>query len=213
MPIDDALTVQLASDDDLAIVTTSTGRLIALDLRDGGIRWQHDVGSEITRAHVSGSRVFVGTTQRELIAYRTADGKQAWRRNMGTALLGAPAQAEDLLWVAGLDARLTALKASNGTQMHTIDLSSRNYLDIAAFGQWAVVGARYGPWLAVRAPTSTERSQGNARRPTQPIRVVVQQPPAAGTPDLMIPAGSGPAGVAVVGGDGMVVFLQPQRNR
>ena len=211
--LDDATTVDLGAEHGLALVTTVSGKLLALDVRDGEIRWQHDAESEISRAHVSKDRVYMGTADGDIIALKIADGRVAWRRTLGTSVVGAPGVADELLWVAGLDARLNAISAGNGTQMYSVGLSSRNYLDVATFGQWAVVGARYGPWLAVRGPTRTEQAQGSARRPTLPIRVVVQEPAAGNRPDLTIPAGSGPAGVAVVTGDGTVVFLQPQRVR
>ena len=211
--LDNATTVDLAAEHGLALVTTASGGLLALDVRDGELRWQHDAESAISRAHVSGDRAYVGTTDGDVIAFEIADGRIDWRRRLGTSVVGSPGRAEDLLWVAGLDARLNAVNAGNGTQMYSVELSSRNYLDIATFGQWAVIGAHYGPWLAVRAPTRDEQGQGNPRRPTPPVRVEVQEPPATNRPDLTIPAGSGPAGVAVVTSDGTVVFLQPQRAR
>ncbi len=211
--LDNATTVDLAAEQGLALVTTASGRLLALDIRDGELRWQHDAESEISRAHVSNDRAYVGTAGGDVIAFEIADGRVDWRRTVGTAVVGSPGRAEELLWVAGLDARLNALNAGNGTQMYSVELSSRTYLDIATFGQWAVVGARYGPWLAVRGPTRTEQIQGNPSQPTPPVRVEVQQPPATNRSGLTIPAGSGPAGVAVVTSDGTVVFLQPQRAR
>lgn len=212
-PVDDATTVHLAAEQGLALITTGGGRLLALDVRDGALRWQHDAESEISRAHVGNDRVYVGTAAGELIAFKIANGHVDWRRTLGTSVLGSPGQAGELLWVAGLDARLNAVNAGNGTQMYSVQLSSRNYLDIATFGQWAVVGARYGPWITVRGPTRTEQDRGNLRRPTPPVRLEVQEPPATGQPHLTIPAGSGPAGVAVITGDATVVFLQPQRAR
>ncbi len=211
--LDNATTVELAAEHGLALVTTASGRLLALDVQDGELRWQHDAESRISRAHVSNDRAYVGTVDGDVIAFEIADGRIDWRRTLGTSVVGSPGRAEELLWVAGLDARLTAFNSGNGTQMYSVELSSRNYLDIATFGQWAVVGARYGPWLAVRGPTRTEQRQGNPRQPTPPVRVEVQEPPATNRPDLTIPAGSGPAGVAVVTSDGTVVFLQPQRAR
>ena len=211
--LDDATAVDLAAEHGLALVATVSGRLLALDVRDGETRWRHDAESKISRAHVSNKRVYIGTADGDIIALNIADGRVAWRRTLGTSVVGAPGGADELLWVAGLDARLNAINAGNGTQMYSLGLSSRNYLDIATFGQWAVVGARYGPWVAVRGPTRTEQARGNARRPTPPIRVVVQETAAANRPDLTIPAGSGPAGVAVVTSDGTVVFLQPRPVR
>ncbi len=201
--------VALAPGHGLALATTSTGSLAALDLDDGSDRWQQDVGDTISGVAVGGDRAFVATSERGLFAFRVADGRPLWTRNLGTAIEGAPAVAQDLVWVAAFDARLHALKAGNGTLMGnlSVDLSSRNYLDLASYDPWVVVGALYGPWLAVRGPTRAERPNAGA------TRVVVRQPNTVGRPDLSVPAGVGPPGVAVVNGDGTVAFLQPQRAR
>ena len=207
-PVDQPVSVELAADHGLAFVTTAAGGLLAFDVISGSVRWEHHAGGPITRAHVAGDRVYVGGGDLGVFALRVANGHVIWKRTLGTAVLGAPAYAEDILWVGSLDAKLHAFNAGNGTELVEllVDLSSRNYLDIAAFGPWVVVGAHYGPWLAVRGPMRNEQRRA-------PTRVTVQQPSLAGQPDLSIPPGSGAAGVAVVNGDGMVVFLQPRRAR
>ena len=207
-PVEDVQSVAISVDHGLAVVTVAPGVLKAFDLGNGSQRWQYDAGGPITRADVAADRLFVGGGEQGLLALRVANGRLLWKRSLGTGVEGAPAHAQDLVWVAGLDAQLHAFKAGNGTQMGqlTTDLSSRNYLDIASFEPWVVVGALYGPWLAVRGPTRAERA-GRA------IGLPVRQPNAVGRPDLKIPAGTGAAGVAVVNGDGSVVFLQPQRAR
>lgn len=207
-PVEDAATIELGPDLLLAVVTTTDGRVLAFATRDGALRWQYDAGARVSRVRISDQRVFFGTGAGDVLALSDDDGGVVWRRELGTAVLGAPALAQDLLWVAGLDARLRAFNAGNGTEMSpfNVALSSRNYLDIAAWEPWVIVGATYGPWLAVRAPMRFETTQ----RATQ---VSVRQANTPGHPDLALAAGSGPAGVAVVNWDGTVVFLQPQRAR
>ena len=207
-PVDEPVTVELAADHGLAFVTTAAGKLLAFDVISGAVRWEHDAGGPITRARVVGDRVYVGGGDLSVFALRADDGHRLWNRRLGTAVVGAPAYADNTLWVGALDSKLHAFNAGNGTELVDllVDLSSRNYLDIASFEPWIVVGAHYGPWLAVRGPTRNEQRR-------TPTRVTVQQSNLAGRPDLSIPPGSGPAGVAVVNGDGMVVFLQPRRER
>lgn len=207
-PLDDPVSVELAADHGLALVTTAAGKLLAFDVISGSVRWEYDAGGPITRARVVGDRVYVGGGDLGVFALRSANGRKIWNRALGTAVLGAPGHAQDILWVGALDSKLHAIKASNGTEIVEllVDLSSRNYLDIASFEPWVVVGAHYGPWLAVRGPTRDDQVQA-------PTRVTVQQSTLEGRPDLSIPPGSGPAGVAVVNGDGTVIFLQPRRAR
>ena len=206
--VDEPVSVDLSAHHGLAFVTTAAGKLLAFDVISGSLRWEHDAGGPITRASVAGDRVYVGGGDLGLFALRATDGHGIWNRRLGTAVLGAPAYAENILWVGALDSKLHAFNAGNGTEIVSllVDLSSRNYLDIASFEPWIVVGAHYGPWLAVRGPTRNEQRQ-------TPIQVTVQQPNLPGRPDLSIAPGSGPAGVAVVNGDGTVVFLQPRRSR
>lgn len=207
-PVEEPVTVELAADHGLAFVTTATGKLLAFDVISGSVRWEHDAGGPITRAHVVGDRVYVGGRDAGVFALRAADGRGLWNRRLGTAVVGAPAYAENILWVGALDSKLHAFNAGNGTEMPNllVDLSSRNYLDIASFEPWVVVGAHYGPWLAVRGPMRNEQRR-------TPTRITVPQSNLPGRPDLSIPPVSGPAGVAVVNGDGTVVFLQPRRAR
>lgn len=200
-------TAIVAEEHQVALITTEDGLLLAFQLSDGKIDWQYDAGTKITGAYVANEIAYIGTSGGDLIAFNIEDGHIEWKRILGTSVVGSPAQTEELLWVAGLDARLTALKATNGTHLYTVDLSSRNYLDITPFTQWIAVGAHYGPWLAVRGPSRAEQEQGQIA----PVQIQVQGPPVTNQAALSIPAGSGPAGLAVVNGDGMVVFLQPQR--
>ena len=72
---------------------------------------------------------------------------------------------------------------------------------LRGYGLWAVVGPRYGPWTAVRGPTREE--------PQRPIQVRARNSPVF----LDVPPASGPAGVAVVNGDGEVLFMRPVRSR
>ncbi|MBO07500.1 MAG: hypothetical protein CL478_04390 [Acidobacteria bacterium] len=206
-PLEKPATVNLATEHQVALITTEDGLLLAFRLNDGKIDWQYDAGTKITGAYVAKEIAYIGTAGGDLIAFNLKDGRIEWQRILGTSVVGSPAQTEELLWVAGLDARLTALKAENGTHLYTVDLSSRNYLDITPFTQWIAVGAHYGPWLAVRGPSRAEEEQGLLA----PVQIQVQGPPVTNQAALSIPAGSGPAGLAVVNGDGMVVFLEPQR--
>ncbi|MGD8331355.1 MAG: PQQ-binding-like beta-propeller repeat protein [Acidobacteriota bacterium] len=210
--LEQARTVTLAAASNVALVTTADGVLAALDVASGAVRWQHHSDDPITRAVAADDRVYFGAGIQGVVALRARDGGVAWRRPLGTPVVGAPALTEDLLWVAAFDAKLHAFKASNGTEMegYLTALSSRGYLDLASYDPWVVVGPAYGPWVAVRGPTRAELAVRAQQRPEQ---VTVRQPAGEGNPDLAVPAGSGPAGVAVVNADGTVVFLQPQRAR
>lgn len=213
--IEGPATVRLAVAARLALVTTGDGRLLALDIDNGEQRWELSTDAELSRARVAGGRVFLTAGSEGLLALDVRDGGIHWQRRTGTTVRGAPAVAQELVWIAGFDAKLRAYKASNGTEMGelTVALSSRNYLDLVSFEPWVVVGASYGPWIAVRGPTPFEIGQSASRRGQRARQVTVQQQNTPGRPDLSVPPASGPAGVAVTNWDGSVAFLQPRRSR
>jgi outer membrane protein assembly factor BamB len=201
-------TIVAAGATDLVLVNTSEGRLLAFAASDGAAQWEYTAqGSGLTRPAVTAERIYVGDDGGRIVALDAGDRAEIWHRNLGVAVIGAPAVTGDLLWVAALDGRLHGYDAGNGTVLHDFALSSRNYLDLTDFGPWLIVGARRGPWLAVRAPTRAERSGGLVR---------VQVPRNANEPAIELPAAAGPAGVAVVNGPSptsALVFLQPQLPR
>jgi outer membrane protein assembly factor BamB len=201
-------TIVAAGAADLVLATTSEGRLLAFAAGDGAAQWEYTVAAgSLTRPAVTAERIYVGDDGGRIVALDAADRGQIWRRDRGVAVVGAPAVTGDLLWVAALDGRLHGYDAGNGTVLHDLALSSRNYLDLTTFGPWLIVGARRGPWLAVRAPTRAERSGG---------LVSVQVPRGGNEPAIELPAAGGPAGVAVVNGPAptsALVFLQPQLPR
>ena len=202
--LEGVITVTASESHGLVFVSTADGRLLALDAGDGSERWSYaiDATERLTRPAIGTDLVYVGGTDGQIVALRVRDGQTAWTQQIGIDIVGAPAVAGEYLWVAGLDAALRGLRATNGTKLYTLTTNmSRNYLDMTSFGVWAVVGPRYGPWLAVRGPTRSEQAgPTQVRAPNSPL-------------DLELPPASGPAGVAVVNGDGTVMFMRPERRR
>ena len=199
--------IVLSVDHGLVYVTSEGRGIVALDLRDGNQRWQYEApGVRLTKPVVNGDFVYVAGTSGHIAALRAATGKKRWTRSLGSIdILGAPAVAGNILWVAGLDAQLIGLKPGNGTVLFVpLQLPSRNYLDMATFDVWTVLGPQYGPWMVVRGPTDADRN----RPPTR----INTAPPPTGI-DLELPPASGAAGVAVVNGTDTVVFLRPRRPR
>ncbi len=199
--------IVLAVDHGLVYVTSEGRGIVALDLRDGNQRWQYEApGVRLTKPFVNGNFVYMAGTSGYVASLDATTGKKRWTRSLGSIdILGAPAVAGNVLWVAGLDAQLIGLKPGNGTVLFLpLALPSRNYLDMATFDVWTVLGPQYGPWMAVRGPT---RAQPNG----PPTRVNTAPPPIGA--DLALPPASGAAGVAVVNGTDTVVFLRPQRPR
>ena len=208
LPVETTETIELSLEDGLVFVTAAPGRLLALDERDGTVRWEYVGTAGLTRPVIAEGRVYFGDTEGNVTSLHVADGKVAWQRPLGIGIVGGPVLTADLVWFAGLGAELRAFKAANGTIQHTAPLSSRTYLDMATYDPWVIVGPHRGPWVTVRGPTRSERG----RSPALPGRTVQVRLPGQAV-DLELAAGSGPAGVALVNGEETLVFLQLLRAR
>jgi len=188
---------------DTAFLSTEHGALIAIDTSSGNERWRYTstVETLLSAAAISPDLVYVAGNNQFLTAINAQSGSRKWQRNLGVDAPGAPAVVGDIVYVAPLDSMLHGYDAGNGSHLYSLPVSARTYVDLVGYEPWVVVGPRYGPWLRARAPrvfTSRARLTSNT---------------AARGSDLRISPGVGPAGVAIVNGDGTVILLIPQESR
>jgi len=120
----------LAFADGTLYAATGMAEVMAIDPADGRIRWRVSTPAP-TRGGitVSGSRIFVPTTENNLLALSTEDGRNLWtyRASPVSAVpLGLPAPAvEGETVVAGFPSgELAALRAADGRVVWTESLSS-----------------------------------------------------------------------------------------
>jgi outer membrane protein assembly factor BamB len=188
---------------DTAYVSTDNGALIAVDTATGNVRWRYtsDQQARLSAAAVSENLVYVAGNDQYLTAVHVATGEKKWQRILGVDAHGAPAVVGKIVYVAPLDSMLHGYDANNGSQLYGLSISARTYVDLVGFDPWVVVGPRYGPWLRARAP-----------RVFNPRATLISDTTARGT-DLRISPGVGPAGVALVNGDGTVILLRLQDPR
>ena len=191
--------------DERLFVVTADGRVHALNVRDGSVLWTNaDVEASGPRPATIDGTLFVIASDYRVIALDADNGKRRWRsKEIGIRVTGAPAISDDIVWVAGLDAALHGYAIGGGSHKHRIPLSSRAYIDLAAWGRWVIASPQAGPWTLVRGPL---RSAGPAN-PGLP-RVVLL--PAQS--DVSLAPGVGPGGVAVVEANGTVRLFTPQRG-
>jgi outer membrane protein assembly factor BamB len=188
---------------DTAYVSTDNGALIAVDTATGNVRWRYTSEQEarLSAAAVSESLVYVAGNDQFLTAIHVSTGEKKWQRILGVDAYGAPAVVGKIVYVAPLDSMLHGYDANNGSQLYGLSISARTYVDLVGYDPWVVVGPRYGPWLRAMAPrVFTARA------------ALISDTTARGS-DLRISPGVGPAGVALVNGDGTVILLRPQEPR
>jgi len=188
---------------DTAYVSTEHGVLMAIDTASGNERWRYTSTMEVhlSAAAVSTDRVYIAGNDQFLTAIDAQSGSRKWQRHLGVDAPGAPAVVGNIVYVAPLDSTLHGYNAGNGSHLYNLPLSARTYVDLVGYAPWVIVGPRYGPWLRARAPR------------VYVSRARLTSDTAARGSDLRISPGVGPAGVALVNGDGTVILLIPQQPR
>ncbi len=96
-------------------IGAQNGRLYALDLHSGVVKWTFDTGDQITAAPlVDGARVYVGSWDKNVYALDT-DGLLLWKANVGDIVSGAPVLFDGVLFVTTRNGNVYALDAATGS--------------------------------------------------------------------------------------------------
>ncbi len=117
--------------DDL-VIASSEGGLRAFRLSDGSPQWSLRLGATVRRLTADSERVYGTTSNGTLIAVDTAEGKEAWRRRIPTAMSNPVARvADSVVHVLGSSKtpptanradQLTLLRASSGEVVKRVRL-------------------------------------------------------------------------------------------
>jgi outer membrane protein assembly factor BamB len=97
----------------LVYVTTSQGKVVALEAAHGTERWRADVGVEITAAPtVAGASVLIGTESGGVFGLNAHTGEALWAFKTGGKVTGRPVVAGETMYVASHDGALYAITGS-----------------------------------------------------------------------------------------------------
>ena len=101
----------------LFVIGNSDGKVYALDVENGVLRWVFETGHRVwaTPLIVSGT-VYVGSMDRHFYALNLSDGEMLWDFNADGAFAGTPAVRDDTLYIGAFDDRLYALDANTGAE-------------------------------------------------------------------------------------------------
>lgn len=100
---------------------------VQLPAESGGLLNSFDVLDRTDPSFVSGGvgagggKIFIGTTNGELLAFAASDGSEAWRQNVDSEVLAPPAIGEGLVFVQTIDGSLMALKLETGEVLWEAD--------------------------------------------------------------------------------------------
>lgn len=95
---------------DMVYVTTSRGRVVALDTVTGTTRWSADLGVDITAAPtVAGASVLIGTKDGVVFGLEAYTGEVLWEFKTAGRIVGSPIVVGDTMYVVSYDGTLYAV--------------------------------------------------------------------------------------------------------
>lgn len=138
-------------------------RLYALDLK-GNLQWTFEGGQSFWGAPLlEGESLYIGSLDRKVYALRASDGKKLWERDLGAAILSAPATAEGQpLFVSAFNGVLYALDKSNGEILWQKDLGARLWSAPLIVNDRLYIGDEAGRLHALDIATAKELWQADA---------------------------------------------------
>ena len=135
-------------------VAAADGTLARLDASNGNQLWRINAGVPLTAGvGADAGTVAVGAANGVLLAY-SADGKQRWKAQASSEILGAPAVAQGLVIVRSIDNRIAAFDVDSGVRRWQLQRSApalalRSAPGIAVDAQSAYVGMPGGRMVAL----------------------------------------------------------------
>jgi eukaryotic-like serine/threonine-protein kinase len=159
--------------DGMAYVSTDDGKLQALDIKDGAVRWTCPIGSP-TLLHqvdnwdvyqsspvVADGVVYVGSTDGRIYAVAAADGKEKWHFQTRHVVRATPAVVDGRVFCGSFDGTVYALDAATGELRWAVNTKVPGYPWNSVQGSCAVmdgivyVGSRSGFIYGIAAATGT----------------------------------------------------------
>jgi outer membrane protein assembly factor BamB len=179
-----------------AVVTTSEGPIVGVNLANGRRLWENrEIEALPLRPTIAGSEAIVVGVDSRLRAIRLSNGKRRWTsKDIGVQVAAAPAVLDGVVWAAGLDSALHAYQPG-GSHLFRLPLAGRVFIDLVTWDRWVFVSPQYGPWSIVRAPL---RRMGPAD-PGQPRGLAL-----VADGDLDLSPAVGPAGVLAIDATGVI---------
>jgi outer membrane protein assembly factor BamB len=112
-----------STDGERVYCVARSGRVVALNARDGSTAWTASVGGlGYTTPSIADGRVFVGGFDGRLRAFRASSGTELWTTYVGGKILGAPFVAGNHVFFSTLDKRTFAVRATDGEVVWRISM-------------------------------------------------------------------------------------------
>lgn len=111
--IDLELAADLAAGDGLIFARTPTG-VVAIDSGTGRVQWRVEIGPGTAAPRWRSGWLLATTSDGTLVALRAADGREIWRRALGSPAAAAASVEGDRAYVPLADGRVVALAIERG---------------------------------------------------------------------------------------------------
>ena len=136
---------------------TTDGRLHALDLKTGALRWKVQIGAEANGSPALVDGLIVLGAEDGTHAFRETDGSPVWTAAGTGPVRGAPAVAGGTVFVASDSGTATALDAHSGAVRWTVDLGAPDNTSVVTADGVVVFGRQDGWIVALSAADGSER--------------------------------------------------------
>jgi outer membrane protein assembly factor BamB len=139
------------------------GEVVAYDAKTGAVRWRTTIGPSESSPLVSGSRVFVGDWNGDVLALDAGTGKQLWSFRTGDKVKGAVAESGGVLYIGSYDGHVYALDPRSGKELWRASAQARlgptgTFYATPAIGYGRVyIGATDGKVYSFGARSGDER--------------------------------------------------------
>lgn len=134
------LALQPDGDATSVYVATADGKVVGYDLDSGQVRFQRDLGQDITAGvRYADGRLLLATRAGDLLALNANDGSVLWRVHAGAAILARPAVAGGMVVARTGDGGILAYDLNNGTPLWQYRLSEPN-LTVRGYAEPVVGG-------------------------------------------------------------------------
>jgi outer membrane protein assembly factor BamB len=147
-----------AVDKGFAIVGTNSGRVFALDIRDGAVRWARRLRGYIAATPaIAGDRVYVASMDGTLTCYRLADGVALWQFSTGgSPIESSPLVVDSQLYFGAWNGKLYSIDIRTAKLRWTFQAPADIKGSAALNGDMVVVGDYAGQVHGVSRATGHE---------------------------------------------------------
>jgi len=159
--------------DDQVFTADRDGRVMAIDASSGKVVWQERDKKRLISGGpgVGEGKVYVGTSDAQVIARNAKSGKKEWIADVSSEVLAAPIAAEGIVAVRTGDGKLYALDAESGREKWVFDrtiptLTLRGTAPPVIHGGMVIAGFDNGRMTALDLETGKELWETRLAEPT-----------------------------------------------